>query len=109
VLAVVYRAADTAVEGGRRWRGLDLHGKSEIDGIAPPLCRKSQSPVADDPERRLTLRQADQARGDFAAILDAAFLREQLARLPTRVAEPRPVGAFAGLPESWVSKRPRGA
>jgi hypothetical protein len=26
--------------------------------------------LADDPERRLTLRQADQARDDFAQILD---------------------------------------
>ena len=40
---------------------------------------------------------------------ELAFLGEQLARLPTRVAEPRPVGAFAGLAESWVSKRPRRA
>jgi hypothetical protein len=27
-------------------------------------------PLADDPERRLTLRQADQARSHFAEILD---------------------------------------
>jgi hypothetical protein len=34
----------------------------------------------DDPERHLTLRQGDQARDDFAVILDElAFLREQLA------------------------------
>jgi hypothetical protein len=32
------------------------------------LCRTS---LADDPERRLTLRRADQARDDFAQILDA--------------------------------------
>jgi hypothetical protein len=33
-------------------------------------------------------------------ILDElAFLREQLARLRKRVAEARPVGALAGLPE----------
>jgi hypothetical protein len=34
---------------------------------------------------RLTLRQADQAREDFAQILDELdFLRSQIARLPTR-------------------------
>jgi hypothetical protein len=45
----------------------------------------AQPPYIDDPERRLTLRQADQAREDFAVILDElAFLREPLARLPTR-------------------------
>jgi hypothetical protein len=39
----------------------------------------------DDPERRLTLRQANQARDDFAAILDELeFVNAQLARLPTR-------------------------
>jgi len=38
-----------------------------------------------DPEHRLTLRQADQAREDFAQILDELdFLRSQIARLPTR-------------------------
>ena len=38
-----------------------------------------------DPERRLTLRQADQARTDFAQILDELdFMRSQIARLPTR-------------------------
>jgi hypothetical protein len=34
---------------------------------------------------RLTLRQADQARKDFAQILDELdFLRSQIARLPTK-------------------------
>jgi hypothetical protein len=37
---------------------------------------RAQPPDIDDPERRLTLRQADQARSDFAVILDElAFLR----------------------------------
>jgi hypothetical protein len=37
------------------------------------------------PEHRLTLRQADQAREDFAQILDELdFVKELLARLPTR-------------------------
>ena len=41
--------------------------------------------LVDDPERRLTLRLADQARDDFALILDELdFLKSQLARLPTR-------------------------
>jgi hypothetical protein len=41
--------------------------------------------LANDPEFRLTLRQADQAREDFAAILDELdFVKGQLARLPTR-------------------------
>jgi hypothetical protein len=40
--------------------------------------------LGDDPERQLTLRQADQARTDFAALeahLD--FLMHQMAQLPT--------------------------
>jgi hypothetical protein len=42
------------------------------------------SPV-DDLEHDLTLRQASQARNDFAAVLDELdFVKEQLARLPTR-------------------------
>ena len=41
--------------------------------------------LAGDPKRRLTLRQADQARDDFAQILDELDLvKSQLARLPTR-------------------------
>jgi hypothetical protein len=41
--------------------------------------------LADDPERQLTLRQAAQARDDFAMIMDELdFVKAQLARLPTR-------------------------
>jgi hypothetical protein len=41
--------------------------------------------LADDPEHRLTLRQASQAREDFAILLDELdFLKMQLSRLPTR-------------------------
>jgi hypothetical protein len=41
--------------------------------------------LADDPKRRLTLRQAAQARDDFAMIMDDLdFMKAQLARLPTR-------------------------
>jgi hypothetical protein len=41
--------------------------------------------LADDPEHRLTRRQADQAREDFAILLDELdFLKLQLSRLPTR-------------------------
>jgi hypothetical protein len=41
--------------------------------------------LASDLGRRLTLRQADQARDDFAQILDELdFVKIQLARLPTR-------------------------
>ena len=37
------------------------------------------------PEHRLTLRQADQAREDFAQILDELnFVQSQIARLPTK-------------------------
>jgi hypothetical protein len=44
---------------------------------------RAQPTDIDDPERRLTLRQADQARGDFAAIeSDLQFIMAQLARLP---------------------------
>ena len=43
------------------------------------------SNLATDPEHRLTLRQADQAREDFPAILDELdFVKLQLSRLPTR-------------------------
>ena len=43
------------------------------------------SNLADDPERPLTLRQAAQARDDFAMIMDELdFVKAQLARLPTR-------------------------
>jgi hypothetical protein len=43
------------------------------------------SDLADDPERPLTLRQAAQARDDFAMIMDELdFVKAQLARLPTR-------------------------
>jgi hypothetical protein len=43
------------------------------------------SDLADDPERQLTLRQAAQARDDFAMIMDELdFVKAQLARLPTR-------------------------
>ena len=39
--------------------------------------------LADDPERQLTRRQADQARDDFATILDDLdFVKVQLARVP---------------------------
>ena len=40
---------------------------------------------ADDLERDLVLRQADEARSDFAAILDELeFVKSQLALMPTR-------------------------
>jgi hypothetical protein len=43
------------------------------------------SDLPDDPERRLTLRQAAQAPNGFAMILDELdFVKAQLARLPTR-------------------------
>jgi hypothetical protein len=43
------------------------------------------SGMPDDPETRLTLRQVDQARTDFAEILDEfQVVKAQRARLPTR-------------------------
>lgn len=43
------------------------------------------SNIASDPERQLTLRQADQAREDFAALLDELdFVKAQLAQVPNR-------------------------
>jgi hypothetical protein len=43
------------------------------------------SDLANDPEYRLTLRQADQAREDFAVLLDELdFVKLQLSRLPMR-------------------------
>ena len=44
-----------------------------------------RKPSALDPERRLTLRQAALTRDDFSMIMDELdFVKEQLARLPTR-------------------------
>ena len=41
--------------------------------------------LADDPECRLTQRQADQARNHFATVLDELnFLKMQVSWLPTR-------------------------
>jgi hypothetical protein len=41
--------------------------------------------LTDDPDYRLTLRQANQAREDFAILLDELdFLKMQLSQLPTR-------------------------
>jgi hypothetical protein len=53
--------------------------------VAPqPRCN-DMSDLANDPERQLTLRQAAQARDDFAMIMDELdFVKTQLARLPTR-------------------------
>ena len=42
------------------------------------------SDLANDPENRLTLRQADQARQDFAEILDELDFVNDLSRLPSR-------------------------
>jgi len=43
------------------------------------------SDLANELEHRLTLRQTDQAREDFAEILDELdFVKLQLSRLPTR-------------------------
>ena len=59
--------------------------------------------LADDPVRRLALRQADQARDDFAQILDELdIVKRQLARLPTRneicfMALRLTLGALAGV------------
>ena len=40
--------------------------------------------MPNDPKQRLTLRQADQARTDFAAIeSDLEFLMQRIAQLPT--------------------------
>jgi hypothetical protein len=49
------------------------------------MNRQASDMPADDPEHRRTLRQADQARSDFAAILDELeFVKGQLALMPTR-------------------------
>jgi hypothetical protein len=43
------------------------------------------SDLADSPDYPLTLRQADQARADFTALLDELdFVKGQLSRVPTR-------------------------
>jgi hypothetical protein len=45
---------------------------------------RAERPPGDDPERRLTLRQADQARTDFAALeAHLEFLMHQMVQLPT--------------------------
>jgi hypothetical protein len=52
------------------------------------MCSRNASDMpspADDLERDLVLHQANQARSDFAAILDGLdFVKEQLALMPTR-------------------------
>jgi hypothetical protein len=57
-----------------------------VSRIGDPLTHTSDMPdLANDPEYRLPLRQADQAREDFAAILDELdFVKSQLSRLPSR-------------------------
>jgi hypothetical protein len=58
--------------------------------------------LADDPEYRLTLRQADQAREDFAIILhELDFVKSQLSRLPTRAWLSRM--ALLGFGSLWAS------
>src|SRR5215469_639764 len=47
--------------------------------------------LADDPEYRLTLRQADQAREDFGAILDELDFLRMCAGTNARVAQPHGV------------------
>jgi hypothetical protein len=48
-------------------------------------------PLAGDPERRLTFRQADRTREDFAAILDELdFMKGRLSRLPTTIVSQPP-------------------
>jgi hypothetical protein len=63
--------------------------------------------MPDDLEHRLTLRQADQARDDFAAITDDLdFIKSQLARLPTRkeqALKPQYIMmGSAGLVIAWI-------
>jgi hypothetical protein len=49
--------------------------------VPPGLMKRLGMPD----EHTLTLRQADEARSDFAAIADDLdFIKDQLARLPTR-------------------------
>ena len=53
-----------------------------VNGLETSLCQK---PRMSEETERLTLRQADQAREDFAAIADDLdFIKEQLSRLATR-------------------------
>jgi hypothetical protein len=55
------------------------------NGLGPTASEMRANPVlADDPERHLTLPQADQARADFAAIQEDLDFINGLARLPTR-------------------------
>jgi hypothetical protein len=63
-------------------------------------------------DERLTLRQADQAREDFASIAeDLDFIKSQLARLPTRrELALRPLYVMlgsAGLVILWIELFPR--
>ena len=54
--------------------------------------------MPDDPERYLTLRQADQARDDFAALeTHLEFFMHQMAQLPT----------YKELAKSWTVSRSR--
>ena len=56
---------------------------------------RAKTPDTDYPEHDLTLRQVDQARSDFAAILEELdFVKERLARLLAAV-------AAIGAPLCW--------
>ena len=64
-----------------RW----LVSSGDADMRDPQRLAQSRSARHARPECRLTLRQADQAREDFAAILDELeFVKGQLSRLLTR-------------------------
>jgi hypothetical protein len=67
--------------------------------------------MPDGGQHHLALRQADQARGDFYAIHDELeFIKQQLARLPTRcyiarlALEPDRSGCGANLAKGWRTR-----
>jgi hypothetical protein len=78
------RSAEVSASVKSRCIGLP-RGKRVLSQRALGIVAHDMPSLADDLERHLTLRQADQARSDFAAMLDELeFVKEQLALMPTR-------------------------
>jgi hypothetical protein len=72
-----------------------------MNSCTPTAEPRTMPDLTDDPEFRLTLRQASQARDDFALILDELdFLKMQVSWLPTRAWLSRM--AFMGFGSVWA-------
>jgi len=79
------RALRGAPDSGRFSEARCVSRLRDADMRDPQRLAQSRSARHARPEYRLTLRQADQAREDFAAIVDELdFVKGQLSQMPTR-------------------------